>query len=98
MQYRSRVTMTNARHRIAETVHVARHGVAIDDATDQIIAIVREALLSEAATNAAIDVISYRSIEPYAATSEKEVTEDWHETLSAALTAAFGADDDGGES
>lgn len=63
--------------------------------TERIIAIVREALLSEAAVDAAREAIEYRSVEPRAATSDQEAYDDALDALEAAWLTAFDADDTG---
>lgn len=59
---------------------------------DDIIDIIRTALLSEPAVTAAMAVIEYRSSEPWAAQDWKEQIDDWHETVTAAFDAAMGGE------
>lgn len=80
----------SARQQIGTIVHAARDVLFIDEATDHIIDIVREALLSEPAVTAAMTVIEYRSQEPLAAQDWKKERDDWKEAVTAALDAAFG--------
>lgn len=80
------------RYRINEAVFNAQSG-NINDATESILAIIREALLSEPAVDAAMQVIEYRSQEETAAQDWKEERDDWKEAVSAAWDSVMGGGD-----
>lgn len=99
----------NAREQIADVaawcLYDNEHKTMFDPATvatDRIIAIVREALLSEPAVDAAMAVIEYRRLPPVtsldwedwkevcAAQEWEEERDDWHEAFSAAWDSVMG--------
>lgn len=65
-------------------------GVHTEDYLDDVIAIIRTALLSEPAVDAAMAVVEYRSQEATAAQDWKEERDDWKEAVTAAWDSVMG--------
>lgn len=60
------------------------------ETADRILTIIRTALLSEPAVDAAMAVVEYRNRGPFSAQEWKEEIEDWHEAFSAAWDSVMG--------